>query len=286
MRHTYVLAFLAFAACNNGPPDTGIDTDTNADADTDTDADSDTDTDTDADTDSDTDSDSDTDADCAVPDGSFHGGLSASQIVSTSPYTTDAGLTAVIAADPGDGNTANVDLTITNAVVAAVGYVPSTSTSEWTVWLADQNGAARTYLNTSTVSIPSTIVPGDVVSMHVVELNNYAGEIEITKIDSFTKSDTTSHVWVQDATAANIDVATQAREVVHGYGKLMTAPTACGGTALCSDMKTSNGQTIPFRIKTVWDPRQGDCIEFYMPVGVFAGEPQLNVDTFDWVNLY
>ena len=278
---TLVLSFavLALGGCPRTPPETG-------DTDADTDADSDSDSDSDSDADSDADSDSDSDADCGAPDGTFFGQIGSADKITSTAYTNDAGLGAIVAAKPADGQTAAVSLVVTNATVTAVGYNPSTATEAWTVWLADANGSAHTYLQNSPQKIPLPISPGDVISFTATELQNYSGELEITTITGYSKASTTNDVYVQDMTATDMTVSAHDQELVHTYGRISTTPAACGSTSVCADFETASGQTVAFRIKTVFDPQVDDCIEVYMPVGQFAGDPQFNVDNFDWVELY
>ena len=276
---SFVLSFavLALAACPPAPPDTGT---------SDTDTDTDTDSDTDADSDTDTDSDTDSDTDCAAPDGTFFGQIGAADKITATAYTNDAGLGAVVAAKPADGQTATVNLAVTNATVTAVGYNPATATEAWSVWLADANGAVHTYLADSPQKIPLPIAPGDVISFTATGLENYSGQLEIITITGYSKSTTTTDVYVQDMMTSDITVAGHDQEMIHTYGRISSAPAACGSTAECADFTTASGQVVAFRIKSVFEPALNDCIEVYMPAGQFSGSAQLNVDNFDWVELY
>jgi hypothetical protein len=271
-----VALVFALVACDRGPED-----------DSDTDVETDTDTDTDSDSDTDTDTDTDTDADitpCDPPTSMYYGVLQESQITDVAP-TGDAGIAAVVAAAPaGDGETATVDLQITNATVMMVGYRPSGG-DLWSLWVQDENAAIRTYA--SSTPITAEVVPGNKVSFKVTEIKNYAGELEITKLADFVVDDTTAGpVYVQDVTGETITYADHGREVVYTYGRITTVPAACGGSSVCATWLLPTGQEVDFRIGEQKGVVQGDCIQVVSPVGTFDGDVQFDINDFDWVEFF
>ena len=251
----------------------------------DTDADADTDTDMDTDTDSDTDTDTEVDKCPEAPDAGFYGQLEAGQVTATSPYK-DSGISAVVAAqaDVVDGTPKAVDIQVTDAVVASIGYTPSSATAHWSVWVADSKGAVRTYLKDSTGTIPSTVKPGDTISFKVKQLTNFAGEFQISQITDFALGADTSLIWLQETNGTTLSYADHGRELVHAYGQVVTDPAACGSYE-CMDLDL-DGQTVDFRIKPEKGVVKGDCLDVVAPVGVFNGGVQFNIDNFDWVDFY
>lgn len=257
---------MAFVGCSRVPDDTADDTDTDTDIGTDPDTDP-------------------LPEGCPdSPTGEFFGQLEASQIVDANPYA-DANLAAVVATFDGvaDGATKDVDVAINNAVVAAIGYTPSSATAHWSVWLADANGAVRTYLNESTGTIPSTVKVGDVLSLRVKKIKNFGGEFEILDVSDVVVAADTSKVWLQEPTG-ELSYASHGRELVHVWGEVTSTPADCGSYQ-CMDLDL-DGQVVDFRIKADKGVKKGDCLDVVAPVGVYMGDVQFNIDNFDWVDFY
>ena len=253
-------------ACDSGPPE---DTGPVSEGDADTDADSDTDTDTDAD--------GDADADCditgATPiyDNLYGAG---NTVVGENPYG-DAGLSAVIAAAPADGETIAGEWAVTGATVIAVGYAPEGSNPD-NIWFADSSGAARTYRTDPGLVLKA----GDVVDFTVTELTMYYETLELTGITGVTVTGT-DKIWMLDGNATAITYAEHEQQVVYAWGEVVSEDGECGGSYSCYTFEYGTN-SANLRIQTSKGLIQGDCAQVAVPVGSFSGAEQLNVDDLDW----
>jgi len=164
-------------------------------------------------------------------------------------------------------------------------YTPSGS-NIWTLWLADANGAVRTYLkddSTDTIA-EGSIQPGYTISFTATELKDYEGTLEITQMSAITKG-TPGKVYVQEAAGQTLSAASHFEEMVHAYGKLVSDSTACGGSSVCFDYDIGE-QTVTFRVKSSGNLMKGDCVDVYAPMGQFSGSPQFDIANFDWMDTY
>jgi hypothetical protein len=259
----------ALVACTTAPPD---DTGADADADTDSDADTDTDTDTDAD------GDADCDAGPSTPD---YGELNAEQITWDN-YTHDAGLAAVAAADPGDGNTADGEWLVDGAVVTLAGYAPDGSNPD-TFWVADSSGSMVVYR----VDPGMVVNPGDTISFTVTQVGNYAGLRQIAAATDFVVADVAAQgVYVVDATTDAASWASSAHQVIYSYGEITAENGECGTSYECFDYTAANGTTTALRLHESKGLVEGDCLQVTAPIGTFAGDDQYNINDLDWVVFY
>ena len=279
--HLLSLLVLSFAATACSRPDPGEDEE-EADADTDSDSDSDTDSDSDSDTDSDTDSDSD--VDCHADwDPTFFGTIDAS-IVTSEAYTEAAGLGNIIAADPGFGETAEIDVAVSGATVTMVGYYPSSAT-DYTFWISDVDGVVQVYR----VPLDAPPAPGDKVSFTATELTNFYDALELTAVSDFSVDSSDNPVFVYPGTGTSLDYSALGASNVRVYGKLVSDDGDCGGGNNCYGLEhggAGSGNIAIFRTDSEY-VSEGDCVIYTGPLGDFDGEPQLNVDDYDWyINAY
>lgn len=244
--------------------------------------------DTDEDTDNDTEAPFNCDEGPSDPD-AFWGPLDKAQVTTTAP-TNDAGIGALLAQAPAEGQSVTLDppLLVTDAVVSASEFVPEGSVPD-DLWLRDSGGAIRTYANfrddPPKIVIPDDITglgPGSVVSFKVTELTNYFGEIQISALEDFTVSPTSGLVYVVDATdGTEVTFADHRAEVVRIWGRVAEERGECGTNTYCYGIET-NGNTYELRIRKD-EYEVGDCLPIANPVGQFQGKVQFNVSDFDAV---
>jgi len=269
-----------------GPRGVSTDTDEGDEADADTDADADSDTDTDTDTDTGLGG-----GDCAAGPPTTgpwddHPITMAGAPVQSTPYTNDAGVAALIAATVGNTDPTPVDLQITGATVVARGYVPANPTSNTAdFWFEDAGGAMYWYGREIDLGIdPNTLKPGDKVSFHVTEVQDYFGTLEVTMADSFIIDSSANPIHVVDGmSGAPLSFATNGMQVVEIWGELVSGPTTdC--QANCFQLQYGS-DVVTFRTESTFD-QVGDCIHWIGPLGSFGGDEQLNANDFDWYTFY
>lgn len=205
--------------------------------------------------------------------GTFSGAVPL-DLITTEPYDFDAGVQAVIDASPGDGQQLSVQLRVEGAVVTNLGYPEDEN-----VWFADANGAMRSYR----ANFDPPVAPGDVVSFEVQQISNYRGELEVVAIDALEVLGSGEPVYYVDGTNRAISVAEHARQNVLAWAEVVSGPTDCSSNCFEVDL---GGQTEDLRISSSRTFDAGDCLELFMPVGVFDGEIQLNVENYDWYREY
>ncbi len=202
----------------------------------------------------------------------------------TLAYTHDAFLDDVIAAATGQGVPISVDITVTGAILTARGYVPSQNTGEVSFWVEDMSGAVfGFYLDVLAAGgiDPVDLAPGDAVTMHVIEVQEYFGVMEITEIDSLTVDSADNSVHVLDGmTGSSLEVLAEVGQMVEVYGELVSIPTDCGGDD-CFDLDYGSGVSATLRT-TAGLQLMGDCIHWIGPYGEFNGDAQLGADNLDW----
>ena len=263
---------IALAACTKGPPE---DTGPVVEGDADSDADSDTDTDTDAD------GDADCDISGATPVYEELFGADGA-VVGANPYTTDAGLGAIIADKPAEGETLTGEWVVTGAVVGAVGYYPEGSNPS-NIWFNDVNGTVRTYYVDPGVALSG----GEVVSFTATEIKNYYGTLEITAMGEVTVTGS-DKVWLTDGNNTTLSYETHAEQFVYAWGEIMDEGVECGGSTsyTCFDFQYGVNTTT-LRILSSKGVVQGDCAQVVVPLGTYSGADQMDVsdlDWFDWID--
>ncbi len=272
----FALGALTLSGCGGRIAPTPDDSDA-GDADTDADADAD------SDADSDTDTDTDTVVDCGAPPnlGTFYGGIAAN-LVTTDAYVNDAGIAEANAAGPAAGDPA-VDLSanpvnIASATVIAVGYPENIS-----FWIEDANGAIRAYFGDA--PLVSDLVPGDVVSFQITEIDNYATELEISGYQNFNLESQGNPVRVQDGQGLTPDYATMGGRNFDVHGTLVTDLGECG-PANCW-LISNGGVMTEVRLGSAGGTWVlGDCIHFVAPMTRFDGDLEYDMFNFDWFEYY
>ncbi len=261
------------------------------DADGDSDSDADADGDVDADSDSDGDADTDTvDTDTTTDPGVRHGACAAPAPFEYGPelagvglrakdFDQDANLDDVIAAADLALVATPVNIPVTGAIVTMIAYRADGGYPE-EVWMADANGAIRTY------GTPiGGVQVGDAVTFRVREVLNYFGEHEVTAIGPVTVDSTGNDVYVHES-PANLNYAQNGRELLHLWGEIVTVEGPCGGTSSCYQLEHGGAKPALLRTGTVVGLAQGDCVEVTWPMGYFDTEVQLDVATYDQLRVY
>lgn len=296
-------AALMLAGCPPRGPSALDDTklDGGEDADADADADSDSDTDVDSDSDSDTDTFTDTyyNVDCsagpAVPGPwTQHPILEAGASATYDAYAFDAGVAALRDATVGNTTPTAVSIDISGAIVTARGYVPAVNDGTATFWFEDGGAAMQAYRVDLGGFDPLLLQPGDEVSFTATRVVDYFGTPEVAGdatlgepgITNFQVISSGNPVHIVDVmgTGAVLEFSQQGSYIVEVWGELAAGPTKCGTTAKCYDLDYAGNIAI-FRTASNYDGL-GDCKHFIGPLTQFNGDPQLNVDDFDWAWSY
>ncbi len=201
-------------------------------------------------------------------------------LLTTTPYTNDAGIAAVKAALPEGEEPVAVSLPISGAIVTSVGYAPSGAGPD--IWLSDASGAVFTFrAGDETLGVK----PGDAVSFTVTELTNYFDKLEITGLSDFSIDSSGNPIFYNVGYDTAIDVDAWAFQNVLVWGELVTEPVSCGGSYSCFDLR-SGSQTVAYRINLEslgdYPDRNGDCVQALAPLDIFSGAAQINIFNYDW----
>lgn len=226
----------------------------------------------------------------SLPD--WSGDLADPSLATNTPYTVDAGLAAVKAAIPASGESATVDLDVTGAIVTTLGFNPGLDDGEVHLfYVGDSSGGV--YARLDFTSAPAVdIVPGDEINFTVTELENFNGLLQISAISDLTVVSQGNDVYVKPATGVALDIDNDISVVHQLHGELVSDATGCGGSSVCFDFETRDGDTAfvsTFRINNgnLQTPLiEGDCIQVNGPLNEFGGVPQFNIGNFAWQRWY
>ena len=118
--------------------------------------------------------------------------------------------------------------------------------------------------------------------MHVTEVQDYFGTMEITEIDSFVVTSQGHPIYVIDGmTGSPLDSLNHRSQMVEVYGELVVANGDCGAGMECFDLDYGAGSTAIFRTVSGLQS-MGDCIHWIGPLGDYVNAPQLDVAEVDW----
>lgn len=192
---------------------------------------------------------------------------------STTPYTNDAGIKAVVDAVASTGKTTHEPpLKITGARVVATTFSPH---SNKTFWLQDANGGIQTYL----ASDAGNVKVGQKVSFDVVTTGVNRGHAQITEIANFVIEEDTGPVYVQDKTGVTLtddDYLTMVR-----IGGTLSDKTYCdrlvdgapdpsvNNPAYCYSLN-HGGSEVLFRSKSAFLDN-GKCVTYVGPLSADLG---------------
>lgn len=282
---TLILALspLTLTGC---PPDNPDDT-----GDTDT---SDTDT-TDPGTDTDTDTDTPAGIDCHVVPSilpEWAGDIEPPSLATTVPYTLDAGLDDVMAAMPAVGESVTVDIDVTGAYVTTLGFNPGVDAGEvHSFYIGDVSGGI--YVRLDFTSAPSVdVVPGDAVNFTVTEVENFNGLLQISAISDLSVVSENNEIYVKAASGQTLDTTNDISELHQLHGELVSGATGCGGSSVCFDFETRDGDTSVVSMLRVNNNNltppliEGDCVQVNAPLTEFNGDAQFNIGNFAWHRWY
>jgi hypothetical protein len=209
----------------------------------------------------------------------------------TTPYSVNANLSAVLAAVPltsDDLNTVGnegaffpaVPIQVNQAMVTAVGFQPTRS-----FWVQDRNTAVEVFLD---VDLASPVIPGQIVSFGASGLLNYEGHPEITSLGGLVVHSSNNPVPYRDVNNRELAMSDYGYVVKVG-GELLPNPVLCGGTKTCYGLE-HNGHVSTLRSASTF-LAPSDCVTYVGPVRSFPGPhgtvgtqtPQLDTINFDWL---
>ncbi len=202
------------------------------------------------------------------------------------PYTTDAGVGAIVDALSGlaGGEYADFDLIVNGAVVTNIDYAPD-GASDVSFWFADGTGTMRTYATSLGSLTVNDLTRGDVVSFRATSGTSYYGELEVTAIDDFQIVSSGEPIYVMDGNDAQLDYATHGRTNVSVYGEVLSLQGDCGGQN-CWDVELANGQMVTLRVNEMIELYVGDCLWWIGPLGTYDGDLRLPASNFDWFSYF
>ena len=113
-------------------------------------------------------------------------------------------------------------------------------------------------------------------------VNSYYGKGQILGITdvTLTSDNAPIYLWTPDRAFTMDDI----HRIVRVTGILAGTGEECGGISRCWDIDYGYGRVI-FRSASEL-LSTGGCITFVGPLGLFNGEPQLNVNNFSWMKIY
>lgn len=202
------------------------------------------------------------------------------------PYTTDAGVGAIVDALSGlsGGEYADFDLIVNGAVVTNIDYAPD-GASDVSFWFADGTGTMRTYATSLGSLTVNDLTRGDVVSFRATSGTSYYGELEVTAIEDFQIVSGGEPIYVMDGNDTLLDYATHGRSNVSVYGEVLSLQGDCGGQN-CWDVELSSGQMVTLRVNEMIELYVGDCLWWIGPIGTYDGDLRLPASNFDWFSYF
>jgi len=194
-------------------------------------------------------------------------------------YSIDVGVDDVLDAALSTTTPKTVSLTISGAIVSAVGPV---SAGKATLWASDENGTVVLF------NLPiddSTVRPGDRVKVQVTRVVGVDGVPEVTG-GSIKVTAEGQSVWVEqlmNGKSLSFDDWPEAE--VEVWGELSTKPTDCGAGFDCFDLDHGAKKPVSFRVQH-GQARFGDCVHVIAPLNQFDGAPELVMIDPDWFQTY
>ena len=246
------------------------------------------------DPDSDDDTEEPSDINCHVLPTSlppFAGAIEPASLASETPYTTDGGLDDVIAATtPATEDSVTVDIDVTSAIVTTLDFNAEYQDTgiAHRFFVEDAAGGVYVRLDFDTAD-GWPIAPGDEVSFTATSVRNFNGVMQVGALTDLVVVSSDNPVYVVEGNGQTLDTTGAINTVHHLFGELVTSGSECGSGWECFDLETRDGldtNTSTFRIRNdrLTTPYiQGDCIDLYAPLSQFSGEPQFNINNFQWV---
>jgi hypothetical protein len=211
------------------------------------------------------------------------------ELVTADPYVHDAGLAALVAVLPTNGESIDLSdapVSITGAIFAVEGYRPEWEPGPRTFWIADANAHVRVQLDAG-LDVPDLSL-GDAIDLEVTSVRDYGfGQAYITSVQLVTITAEDQPVWVQDGSELALDYDADPEEIFSVWGVLTREFVECGGSYVCSELMHC-GHTMPVRLQDFVGYAVGDEIEIVAPL---QGEHPLGDGTIfnqfevDWVRI-
>ncbi|MFT6234733.1 MAG: hypothetical protein ACJAZO_005257 [Myxococcota bacterium] len=227
----------------------------------------------------------------SLPD--WTGDLDPPALGTTTPFGFDAGLDDVIAALPASGETATVNIAVTGAVVTTLGFNPESDSGViHTFYVGDATGGALVRLDFTDDTTAVDVVPGDAVDFTVTTMENFNGLLQIAAISDLTVTSQGNEVYIVAATGLAIDTINDISVVHQLHGELTSSESGCGGSSVCFDFETRDGETavvstLRINNNNLQTPLiEGDCLQVNAPLTQFSGDAQFNIGNFAWQRWY
>ncbi len=207
-----------------------------------------------------------------------------------------SGLEQVVSAMPaervseGRGLVLDSPIQVTEATVIATAETGESdvSGSRTQFWVGDAGHAMELYLDSTD---PDGIPPFDVrvgqkISFSVTRVNRYFGSPQIVGVADMTQvSDHAPvYLWTPDRPFRHTDV----HRAVRVTGTLEGEYRECGQGYACWDVASSQFGRVILRaeMQRVRLLRQGSCLTFVGPLGIFENDLQLDVSNRSWLTVY
>jgi uncharacterized protein YqiB (DUF1249 family) len=187
------------------------------------------------------------------------------------------------------GESADVDLTVTDATVVATNYrgsfdIPQSQTS---FWVADADGTMEVRLYHDGITMdevaPFAIQVGQKISFRVTQVGRYYAKGQIQRATDWVLGDVDQavHIWEPDRELTEADV----HRIVRVTATLEGAPNSCGGDSKCWNVNYGHGAPAIFRTSSTI-VGTGSCITFVGPLSWYQDDAQLNVENLSWLRIY
>lgn len=199
----------------------------------------------------------------------FHGQIGGSRTheggtFSTTPYTNDAGIQAVVDASD-EPKVFETPMRIENARVVATSFIGTNNDNQPNeeFWIQDANAGIKLHriVNDKTIKV------GQAVSFDVLETGFYRGHVQITKVENLEIVEEDGPVYVQDKTGEEL-TEDDYTLMVRVAGTL-SGGEECGGKARCYTM-THGDETVIFRSGSSFIG-DGSCVTYVGPLGADFG---------------
>jgi hypothetical protein len=222
------------------------------------------------------------------PKDAWYGTIPA-ELVTEDPYVHDAGLAALVAILPTNGegmDLSDAPVSITGAIFAIEGYRPVWEVGPRTFWIADANAHVRVQLAAG-LDLPG-LSPGDAIDLEVTGVSDSGfGQAYIGSVQSVTITAEDQPVWVQDGNEIALDYAAGPEEIFSAWGVLGGEAGLCGGSYLCYDF-THCGHTMTVRLQDFIGYEIGDEVQIVAPLqGGLPGRDDTFFNEYetDWVRI-
>jgi hypothetical protein len=238
-----------------------------------------------------------------------NGGVFSSNAPAAGDANYSTGLAAIVAQVP-DMNDMEVEGSwqVTNALVISTSYLTDqdVSRSQTSFWVSDGEAAMEVRLYNPEIMAGQypdfQVRAGQRISFTATKLSRYYSSLQIAGGSNWEVTSTNEDVYVweptneiggcgEDNACKDMEESQYVHRIVRitgilgDYGNEGSA-YSCGGEAKCWGIKYGDGMNTVIIRTTSKFVETGQCVTYVGPLSFYQGNPQLNVDNFDWLRSY